>query len=48
MLKPKVVIFGSSGHAKVIVDIIESEFCPSEASKGRFVKFLVECVSNAR
>ena len=25
MLKPKVVIFGSSGHAKVIVDIIESE-----------------------
>jgi len=25
VLKPKVVIFGSSGHAKVIVDIIESE-----------------------
>lgn len=25
MLKPKVVIFGSSGHTKVIVDIIESE-----------------------
>ena len=25
MLKPKVVIFGLSGHAKVIVDIIESE-----------------------
>ena len=25
MLKPKVVIFGSSGNAKVIVDIIESE-----------------------
>ena len=25
MLKPKVVIFGSSGHAKVIADIIESE-----------------------
>lgn len=25
MLKPKVVIFGSSGHAKVIVDIIENE-----------------------
>lgn len=24
-MKPKVVIFGSSGHAKVIVDIIESE-----------------------
>ena len=25
MVKPKIVIFGSSGHAKVIVDIIESD-----------------------
>ena len=29
-------------------DIIWGEFWPSEASQGRFVEFLVECVSNVR